>query len=96
MLTGYYLAKVQMQLGKWNEASETLSPIADSKGRVIMDGVPSLFALVTLDLGICNSRLGNNAEAERYFKEAADLWQDADPILKRTLPGGAAKGRGKQ
>jgi DNA-binding winged helix-turn-helix (wHTH) protein/predicted Zn-dependent protease len=95
VLTGYYLARVQMRLAKWNEASGTLRTIADSKGRVLMDGVPSLFPLVVLDLGICNSRLGNQAEAERNFKEAADLWQDADPILKHTLADRATKGRNK-
>jgi tetratricopeptide (TPR) repeat protein len=95
VLTGYYLAKVQMRSTKWNEASGTLRTIADSKGRVLMDGVPLLFPLVALDLGICSSRLGNKAEAERYFKEAADLWHDADPVLKRTLTDGVARGRSK-
>ncbi len=82
---GYYLAKVQLQLGMWNDASETLATIADSRGRVVMEGSPSVLPLALLDLGVCNSRLGKKSEAAQYFKEAAEQWQDADPILKQTV-----------
>ena len=83
---GYYLARLQMQSGRWKDAIETLKQLLNARGTLIMGDSPALLIpLAERDLGICEEHLGNLTEAAQYFSMVESIWGRADPALKNTI-----------
>ena len=82
----YYLARLQMQAGRWKDAIETLKQLLNIRGTFMMGDSPALLIpLAERDLGICEKHLGNLSKAVEYFSMVKALWSQADPGLKNTL-----------